>query len=221
MVADKLNLGCGRDIREGWVNLDSPQTAKTYADNGVAGVIGCDIDQPDVQLPFDDDTFEVIDASHVLEHIRFILPLVQELHRISIDGGLFMVAVPFGSSDDAWEDPTHVRAFYPGSWCYFSQPTYWRADYGYRGDWKPLECGLIVDRLKYPLGDQQTNQAIKDVMEKRNVVREMRCVLQAIKPIREWNDPGGMDRWETRVVFADLSGNNSEAAREARVSQSS
>lgn len=214
----KLNLGCGRDLREGWVNLDHPLLVEEMAARGVVGPIGYDIDQPEPHLPFDDDSFDMVEASHVLEHLHNLLPVVQEVWRVLRPGGQFMVAVPYGSSDDADEDPTHIRRFFPGSWSYFSQPTYWRADYGYRGDLKPVTCLLFVDALRYPAGDAQQAQVIEDIVTKRNVVDEMRVVFEAIKPARHWTDAGGMDTWETRVIFAARA-ESSDNARAERVEQ--
>jgi SAM-dependent methyltransferase len=68
--------------------------------------------------------------------------LMQELHRIAKPNGKLVIRCPHGASDDAWEDPTHVRAFFARSFGYFSQPFYWLADYGYRGDWQPAKIVL-------------------------------------------------------------------------------
>lgn len=208
----RLNIGAGRDVRPDWVNLDHPAVAEQ-----IEGIVPCDIDEPGLRLPFDDDTFDTLEASHVLEHLHNLLPFMQECHRVAAPDANFFIEVPFGSSDDAWEDPTHVRAFYPGSWAYFSAPTYWRSDYGYRGDWKPDAVLLVVDQLRYPMGDQQSTRVIADVMSARNTVAAMKAVLHAVKPARSWTDNGGMDKWETRVVFADLSGSNPDEARERRI----
>jgi SAM-dependent methyltransferase len=118
----------------------------------------------------------------VLEHIRTPLPLLQELHRITRPNGLFTIRVPYGSSDDAWEDPTHVRPYFLDSFGYFGQPYYWRADYGYRGDWQ-------VERVELILNDPSLREASLDelaraVRTRRNLVTEMVATLRAVKPIR-------------------------------------
>lgn len=220
----KLNLGGGRDVRPGWDHIDSKATIEWLIEEGAdpfeAGLAYADLDDPGgVALPYEDDTYDLVEASHVLEHIHNLLPLVQEVWRILRPGGQFCVAVPYGSSDDADEDPTHVRRFFPGSWIYFSQPTYWRGDYGYRGDFKPVGCFLYVDQLRYPAGDAQGAQVMEDVITRRNTVSEMRAVFETVKPARDWTDPGGMDKWETRVVFVDGSKNDPDAARAKRIQE--
>jgi len=133
--------------------------------------------------PFANDEVDEFLLSHVIEHIPQTLPLMQELHRIAKPGAKAWIRVPHGSSDDAWEDPTHVRAYFPGSFGYFSQPYYWRADYGYRGDWQPLSITLYV-----PAALQATTsfEALHErILRERNLVIEMVAELEAVKPLRE------------------------------------
>jgi SAM-dependent methyltransferase len=92
----KLNLGCGKDIREDWINLD------------VVNLPGVDIvhDINQTPLPFDDNIL----CSSVLEHVDYI-PLLRDLCRILKPGGKLMVIVPHFTSKYAFADPTHVRFF--------------------------------------------------------------------------------------------------------------
>ena len=109
--------------------------------------------------------------------------MMQELHRIAKPGAKAVFRLPYGSSDDAFEDPTHVKQYYLQSFGYFSQPYYWRADYGYRGDWKTDKITLYVNEEKYL--HYSFEQLYEELMSKRNVVSEMVVELTAIKPIRE------------------------------------
>ena len=137
-----LNLGCCRQILPHCINLDlSP---------GPGVDVVFDLEQcGTTQLPFEDNTFSYIHASHLLEHIRHPLPLMEELYRVAAPNCMMRVFGPHGASDDAYEDPTHVRPMYPGSFGYFSQPYYWRADYGYRGDWITEKIVLMLRDRKY------------------------------------------------------------------------
>jgi hypothetical protein len=68
-----------------------------------------------------------------------------------------------------------------GSWGYFSQPYYWRADYGYRGDWEVEDILLIVKDEYRGKSWAEVHQAVED---RRNVVKEMVATLRAVKPAR-------------------------------------
>jgi SAM-dependent methyltransferase len=172
----KLNVGCGRNILPGWINLDC---AALPGVDVVANLELCD----EVPLPLDDSSVDELLLQHVLEHINKPLPLMQELHRVAKPEALAIVRTPYGGTDDAWEDPTHVRPYFIGSFCYFSQPLYWRADYGYRGDWRVQRIVLLVPKARV-LG-LSADQAMELVRRERNVVVEMYAELRAIKPIRQ------------------------------------
>ena len=105
----RLNLGCGRSPLANWINVDS------------TALPGVDLvrDLEKGPLPYDDGSVEEIRASHFLEHVVRPLSLMQELHRVAKPDALATFRVPYGSSDDADEDPTHVRRYFVGSWGYF------------------------------------------------------------------------------------------------------
>lgn len=96
----RLNLGCGTDIREGWVNLDR------------ARLPGVDVvhDLSTLPLPFADGEFAEICAKDVLEHLDYI-PLLRELHRVLRVGGVLDIQVPHFTSAGNFIDPTHKRLF--------------------------------------------------------------------------------------------------------------
>ena len=169
----RLNLGCGRDIRPGWVNIDCAPLP------GVDHVVNFDAKPV---LPFDDNAVARSEGSHVIEHLRNPLPFMEELWRVTEPGGLVSFRCPYGSTDDADEDPTHVRRMFAGSWGYFSQPFYWRADYGYGGDWQPVTVTLAL----FPEFAGLTGAEAQAMVQlQRNVVAEMTAVLQCVKPRRE------------------------------------
>ncbi len=168
----RLNLGCGRDIRGGWINIDQVPAP------GVDHVV--DFDSKPV-LPFDDDTVTCSEGVHVIEHLRDSLPFMAELWRVTEPGGEAEFRCPYGSTDDADEDPTHVRRMFAGSWGYFGQPHYWRASYGYRGDWQPVKVTLEIFPEFAGCTDGELGSMIRF---QRNVVAEMVAVLRCVKPRR-------------------------------------
>jgi len=92
----KLNLGCGTDVRDGWVNVD------TYPVSPV--VIKADVE---IGLPFEDGSFDSILASHVLEHVVRFDRAWNDIHRVLKTFGTIEVHVPYGYNTD----PYHIRYF--------------------------------------------------------------------------------------------------------------
>ena len=96
----RLNLGCGTDIRPGFVNLDS------------ADLPGVDVvhDLRELPLPFEDGRFEEVVCQDVLEHVDYA-PLLGEIHRVMRPGGRLHVRSPHFTSRAVYLDPTHRTAF--------------------------------------------------------------------------------------------------------------
>ena len=172
----KLHLGCGRNILADWVNLD-------FVEGPGIDVLANLDDCAATPLPFEDDSFEEAYASHLIEHIKNPLPMLQELHRVCVDGAKATFRCPHGANDDAFEDPTHYRQYFANSFMYFGQPAYWRADYGYRGDWQAETIQLVLNGPRWR--NSQPQDLIFAVQNLRNVVLELVVTMRAIKPIRE------------------------------------
>ena len=96
----KLNLGCGRNIKKGWINLDFTKGE------------GVDIvhDLNSLPLPFEDHKFDQVLCQDVLEHIDFV-PLINDIHRILKKKGILKIRVPHFTSKLNFEDPTHKHQF--------------------------------------------------------------------------------------------------------------
>jgi SAM-dependent methyltransferase len=109
-LPDRLNLGCGTDIRAGYVNLDS------------AALPGVDVvhDIGERPLPFDAESFDEILCKDVLEHVELV-PTMRELHRILRPGGRLRVIAPHFTSAAAWVDPTHRTAFSVETFGFFAR----------------------------------------------------------------------------------------------------
>lgn len=172
----KLNIGCGGRPLEGYINLDK------IPGEGVDCVYNlehCDA----VDLPYPEGVFIHMLMHHVIEHITNILPMMEELYRVAAPGCSLAIACPYGSSDNADEDPTHVRRMFPGSFHYFSQAYYGANSYEYTADW---DVKKVILRI-YPLVWSRHNYpALREVvLRQRNIVAEMFIELIAVKPARE------------------------------------
>ena len=96
----RLNLGCGTDIRPGFVNVDS------------AALPGVDVvhDLNVLPLPFEDEAFVEVVCQDVLEHLDYA-PLLGEIHRVLQPGGRVRIRSPHFTSRAVYLDPTHRTAF--------------------------------------------------------------------------------------------------------------
>jgi len=101
----KLNIGCGKFPLNGWINLDMKEHDKVDIIH----------DLNKLPLPFDDNSFDEILASHVLEHIYDYPNLIFELYRILKSDGLLMIKVPYGNASKWNNSPYHVRFFFEGT----------------------------------------------------------------------------------------------------------
>jgi SAM-dependent methyltransferase len=108
MAETKLNIGCGTDIRDGWINLDSLPL------HGVSMVH--DIER--APFPFEDGCFDTILCQDVLEHVEYI-PVLRECYRILKKGGKLRIRVPHFSSRRNFDDPTHKKMFSLKTFEYF------------------------------------------------------------------------------------------------------
>lgn len=91
-----LNLGCGTNKKESdfdtkWINLDS---AKECSPD-----VLCNVGEE--RLPFKKDTFNFVYSHHSLEHFVNLSSVIDELYRVSKNGAIWDVTVPFGV---CWQD---------------------------------------------------------------------------------------------------------------------
>jgi len=97
----KLNAGCGRDIKKGWVNLDREKHE------------GVDIvhDLDNFPYPFEDSTFDEIWADQIMEHLDNPEKFVRELWRIAKPKAKVIIGTVHFSSPTVWGDITHKRPY--------------------------------------------------------------------------------------------------------------
>lgn len=167
-----LNIGCGGNLQEGFANhdrkpaphVDFASDLETEQLHGVAS-----------------GAWDCVLASHVLEHIANLIPLMRDIHRVLKPGGHLIAVTPYASSNDAVEDPTHVRFFTEASWYYFDRRLYERT--GHAGNYdSPVDFSfdvLAVSLVPYQefLGDPELDWKMKHW---RNIIREVQAVLRKV-----------------------------------------
>lgn len=112
LLLKRLNLGCGSDYRVDWDNWDISNYRK----------IDVQIDITKGKWPADDDTYDQIYCSGVLEQILTndsLLHVMNEAWRICKKGGAFTIIVPNAKFSSAFRDPHDVRQFTEGTFNYF------------------------------------------------------------------------------------------------------
>jgi len=96
---EKLNLGCGRFKQSEFFNIDiDPNTNPDLVHN---------LDK--VPYPFEDNSFILIKADHVLEHLTNPFEVMKELYRILKPNGRLIIRVPHFSR--GFSHPEHKRGF--------------------------------------------------------------------------------------------------------------
>ena len=103
----KIDLGGSLFPRPGYVTIDQYD-----AD------IVCDLNDG---IPLDDNSVGVVNASHILEHLRDPIKSMREIHRVLCDGGWAFIEVPSTDGRGAWQDPTHVSYWNENSFWYYTR----------------------------------------------------------------------------------------------------
>lgn len=120
-MINKLNLGAGRDIKEGFTNHDiSPLT-------GIDTIH--DLNQ--YPWPWPKNSFDQILAIDILEHLDDVITPIEELYRILKPGGEVTIRVPYWNHSCAYIDPTHKRGFHEQTFHFFDINSGYYKDRGY------------------------------------------------------------------------------------------
>jgi SAM-dependent methyltransferase len=118
---NKIHLGCGRKILEGFVNID------IFDAPGVDLVWDLSLG-----IPFEDNSFVEAFAIDFVEHIHQnrVIHLINEIYRVLKPGGIFKIHVPESPGITAYQDPTHVSFWNEETFTYFIDGNLRREDYG-------------------------------------------------------------------------------------------
>ena len=97
-----LDVGCGlKSKKEGSIGLDirkAPHVDVTH-------------DLNNFPYPFEDNEFDWIEMSHIIEHVSKPLDVMNEIYRISKDGATIRIITPHYSSQLSYGDLEHFHRF--------------------------------------------------------------------------------------------------------------
>jgi SAM-dependent methyltransferase len=106
----RLNLGCGHDFKEGYVNCDNWSTNQPSG-NLISQVKYVDLLQ--FPWPFEDNSVDEILMLQVLEHLPDTYAVMREVKRILKSGGFVHGKVPYALSYASFSNAQHYRYFLP------------------------------------------------------------------------------------------------------------
>lgn len=186
-VALRLNLGCGLNKLDGFVNVDK---------HGAPDV------RHDLEIfpwPWPESSVEEVVLNHVLEHLGaasdVFIGIMKELYRVCAAEALVRIAVPHPRHDHFLGDPTHVRVITPEVMSLFSRRLNleWQKQGAantplalYHGvDFEIVEKRVTLEPRWYEAlksGQRSALQIDEALRERNNVATEIRMVLRVVKP---------------------------------------
>ena len=112
----KLDLGCGINVRDGYLGVDIAHTTKN--------IIKSDVLQYLKKLP--KNSVSHIYSSHYLEHVDkdCLFDLLKEIDRTLVKGGEINFIVPHFSNPYYHSDPTHKTTWGVHSFSYICETSY-------------------------------------------------------------------------------------------------
>ena len=129
---NKLNLGCGKDIRKGFANVD-------FIDFG-KDVIKADLEK---KLPFEDNTFDYVLMHDIYEHIENHIQLMEEVWRICKPYAIVDINSPHFASLSTYFCPFHYRGVSKEYFMFFGKNGY-TLNYALKCEYKLLSSKIIL-----------------------------------------------------------------------------
>ena len=179
----KINIGGGRKVYEGFLNLDIDPSCNPDI------IVDLEIDK----LPFEDNTIEEVKAYHILEHLgQGFFHLFQELYRVCKHGAIIDIQVPHPLHLNFITDPTHMRPVTTDGMNMFSKKANdeWIATnsttsclaYRFGVDFEVISSELIVDPFYHSIlpGMKEEDQ-MRLAREVNNFFMEIYMKLVVIK----------------------------------------
>ena len=160
-----LDLGCGRNKLPGAIGLDHHPDAD-------ADVLA---DMEQGFLPFRDESFDAVHLSHVIEHVREPVRLMEECWRVLKIGGRLTVITPHYTHWTSWGDPTHYHHFGSHALRHFADPA---STVHYRCRYRlislELRCTALPAKIMKALfGDERFERTWAKFFPIREIIAEL------------------------------------------------
>lgn len=182
----RLNLGCGSNKLEGYVNVDRAHDPDVKHDLEV------------FPWPWADSSVGEILANHILEHLGAtpagFIGVMKEMYRVCEPGAKVVIVVPHPRHDDFMNDPTHVRPITLNVMALFSKS--WNRKWEKDGssntklalehdiDFEPKEEALQLEthiEQAYNQGRITQEGLTQLIKERNNIVKAIHLTLEAVK----------------------------------------
>lgn len=130
----KLELACGKYPDPEACNLD------------IERIAGVDIvhDLEKYPYPFNDEQFESIQATDIVEHITDTIKMMNELHRILKPEGIIKIHTNYAGHISAFTDPQHKHFFTLESFDYFDPETFLGREFAF---YSPAKFKILEKRV--------------------------------------------------------------------------
>ena len=104
----KIDIGGGLNPYPGYETVDIRESADHVADLNDG-------------IPLEDNSVGVLNAHHILEHLKDPIKSMAEIHRVLCHGGWAFIEVPSTDGRGAWQDPTHISYWNKNSFFYYTR----------------------------------------------------------------------------------------------------
>ena len=104
----KIDIGGGLNPYPGYETVDIRENADYVADLNDG-------------IPLEDNSVGVLNAHHILEHLKDPIKSMAEIHRVLCHGGWAFIEVPSTDGRGAWQDPTHISYWNKNSFFYYTR----------------------------------------------------------------------------------------------------
>ncbi len=183
-VPASINLGCGKDYRPGYLNIDiNPDTNPDMVFD-LSALLELPISAPSPiygKVALAENQIDEIIAMNVLEQVQQLPQLMSNCLKLLKVGGRFTILVPYDLSLGAWQDPRQVRAFNENSWLYYTQ---WFWQLGWFND--RFDCTeTSLNLTDYGKSLVSRNVPQEEILRTPRAIDSMRVVLTKRKTTPE------------------------------------